>query len=154
MKRIFLIVFAVLLLCAFSAQAAEVYAPGQNGTGTIGKSDRYWGKGYFKEVITGNFSPAIATIAMTAVDYTLSAAEALCNILIVTGSPSGQAIIAPTIATSGVSRLYTVRNAGGDSAAVTIKKTAGTGVEIATGKTAKVFWSGTDYVRETADATN
>ena len=152
MKRIFLIGFAVLLLCAFSAQAAEVYAPGQNGTGTIGKPDRYWGKGYFKEVITGNFSPSIATIVMATVDYTLSAAEALCNILVVTGSPSGQGIIAPSISASGVSRLYTVRNAGTED--VVIKVSGGTGVTVGTGKTAKVFWSGSDYVRETADATH
>jgi len=104
-------------------------------------------------VLTG-FSLKIASIVMTGVDYTLSATEAICNILVVTGSPSGQAIIAPTISASGVSRLYTVRNAGSDSGDVVIKKSAGTGVTIGTGKTAKVFWSGTDYVRETADATH
>ena len=96
----------------------------------------------------------IATIAMTGVDYTLSAAEALCNILIVTGSPSGKSIVAPTVSTSGVSVLYTVRNAGADSASVVIKKSAGTGVTVATGKTAEVFWPGSDYARKTPDATN
>jgi hypothetical protein len=102
------------------------------------------------------FSTAICTITMAAVDYTLSAAEALCSILEVAGSPSGQAIIAPTVSVAGVSVPYTVRNAGADSAAVTIKKSGGTGVEVATGKTARVFWSGvgSDYVRETADATH
>ena len=103
--------------------------------------------------ITG-FSLKIADIVMTGVDYTLSAAEALCNILVVTGSPSGQAIIAPSITGTGVSRLYTVRNAGSDSGTVTLKKSAGTGVDVATGKTAEVYWLSTDYVRKTADATH
>jgi hypothetical protein len=128
-------------------------------------AQNYW-DGYFENtLIKGNLqlrdgakitglSLKIASIVMTGVDYTLSAAEALCNILVVKGSPSGQAIIAPTISASGVSRLYTVRNEGGDSGDVIIKKTAGTGVTIGTGKTAKVFWSGSDYVRETADATH
>lgn len=100
------------------------------------------------------FSLKIASIVMTGVDYTLSAAEAICNILNVTGSPSGQAIIAPSITASGVSRLYTVRNAGSDSGTVTLKKSAGTGVDVATGKTAEVYWLSTDYVRKTADATH
>lgn len=103
--------------------------------------------------ITG-FAQKVADIVMAGADYTLSATEATCNILNVTGSPSGYAIIAPSISVSGVSRLYTVRNAGGDSANVTIKKSAGTGVTIATGTTAEVYWLSTDYVRKTADATH
>lgn len=103
--------------------------------------------------ITG-FAQKVADIVMTGVDYTLSAAEALCNILNVTGSPSGQAIIAPSISASGVSRLYTVRNAGSDSGSVVLKKSAGTGVTVGTGKTAEVYWLSTDYVRKTADATH
>lgn len=91
---------------------------------------------------------------MTGVDYTLSAAEALCNILVVTGSPSGQSIIAPTLTKTDTGLLYTVRNAGSDAAAVTIKASGKTGVSIATGKTAEVYWLTDDYVRKTADATN
>jgi phenylacetate-coenzyme A ligase PaaK-like adenylate-forming protein len=98
--------------------------------------------------------PTIVTIVMNLVDYTLSAAEALCDILVVTGSPSGLSIIAPTVDDSGVSRLYTVRNAGGDSGTVTIKATGQTGVDIATGKTAEVYWLTDDYVRKTADASH
>jgi len=96
----------------------------------------------------------VASIVMTGVDYTLSTAEALCNILVVTGSPSGQSIIAPTLTTSGAALLYTVRNAGGDSGAVTIKASGQTGVEIANGKTAEVYFLTDDYVRKTADATH
>ncbi len=98
--------------------------------------------------------PKIASIVMAQVDYTLSAAEALCSVLVVTSSPSGKAIIAPAVEESGVSRLYTVRNAGGDSADVILKISGGTGVTVGTGKTAEVFYSGTDYVRKTADATH
>ena len=96
----------------------------------------------------------VASIVMTGVDYTLSTAEALCNILVVTGSPSGQSIIAPTLTTSGASLLYTVRNAGSDSGTVTIKATGQTGVDVATGKTAEVYFLTDDYVRKTADATH
>ena len=103
--------------------------------------------------ITG-LSVKIASIVMAGVDYTLSAAEALCNILVVTGSPSGQAIIAPTITATGVSRLYTVRNAGSDSGDVVIKATGKTGATIGTGKTAEVYFLTDDYVRKTADATH
>jgi hypothetical protein len=104
-------------------------------------------------ILTG-LTLKVASIVMTGVDYTLSTAEALCNILVVTGSPSGQSIIAPTLTTSGASLLYTVRNAGGDSAAVTLKASGETGVAIATGKTAAVYFLTDDYVRLTADATN
>ena len=100
------------------------------------------------------FALKVASIVMTGVDYTLSAAEALCNILVVTGSPSGKSIIAPTLTTTGASLLYTVRNAGDDSAAVTLKASGETGVSIATGKTAEVYFLTDDYVRKTADATN
>lgn len=100
------------------------------------------------------FALKVKTITMAAVDYTLSAAEYMCNILIVEGSPSGKAIIAPTFANDGVARLYTIRNAGADSASVLFKKSGGTAVTIATGKTAEVYWGGTNYLRKTADATN
>lgn len=96
----------------------------------------------------------VASIVMTGVDYTLSTAEALCNLLVVTGSPSGKSIIAPTLTTSGAALLYTVRNAGSDSAAVNIKATGKTGIDVASGKTAEVYFLTDDYVRKTADATH
>ena len=104
-------------------------------------------------ILTG-LTLKVASIVMTGVDYTLSTAEALCNILVVTGSPSGASIIAPTLTTSGASLLYTVRNAGSDSGTVTIKATGQTGVDVATGKTAEVYFLTDDYVRKTADATH
>ncbi|MDD4390184.1 MAG: hypothetical protein PHW03_05210 [Eubacteriales bacterium] len=98
--------------------------------------------------------PKIVTIAMSAVDYVLSVSEALCKYLIVTGSASGQAIIAPLVDESGISREYVVRNTSDDSASVYIKQSGGTGAVIATGKTAEVFYNGSDYVKKTSDATN
>ena len=98
--------------------------------------------------------PKIVTILMLGVDYLLSAAEALCDVLLVTGSPSGEAIIAPAVAESGISRIYTVRNGGADSLGVDIMIYGGTGVTVATGKTASVYYNGSDYARQTADATN
>lgn len=96
----------------------------------------------------------IASIVIDGVDYALSAAEALCDILVVTGSPSGYSIIAPPVEESGISKLYTVRNAGGDSGDVIIKATGKTGITIGTGKTAEVYFLTDDYVRKTADATH
>mgnify|MGYP001222480341 FL=1 len=96
------------------------------------------------------FGLDVATKAMTgAADWTLTRAEALCNLLIVTASPSTKSIIAPA-----AYRMYIVRNAGSDSAAVNIKVSGGTGIDVAAGKTAIVIYNGTDYVRVTGDATH
>jgi len=156
MKKILSIVSILLLLCAGTLWAAD--STHRSGTNYSTSGGEKWVVGGQLEIedggyITG-FALKVADIAMTGVDYTLSAAEALCNILVVTGSPSGQAIIAPSITGTGVSRLYTVRNAGSDSGTVTLKKSGGTGVAVAAGKTAEVYWLGTDYVRKTADATH
>lgn len=96
----------------------------------------------------------VATIAMTQVDRVLSAAEYICNLLIVTGSPSGKSIIVPTPTVSAVAVLYTVRNAGGDSADVVIKTATGTSVTVGSGKTAEVYCTSTGCYRKTADATH
>ena len=165
MKKKLCILSVLLLLVASSLWAAdttyqtkvyheqggerEVVADGGKISVESGGSVEFESGGY-----VSGFSQKIASIVMTGVDYTLSATEALCNILVVTGSPSSKAIIAPTISASGVARLYTVRNAGSDSGQVTIKKSGGTGVDIATGKTAEVYWGGSDYLRKTADATH
>jgi len=139
MKKLFVLLITVLFLVTASVSFAADVRDNMNFKG---------------ETTVAGFSLKIATIAMTGVDYTLSAAQSLCSILVVSGSPSGYGIIAPTFANDGVSRLYTVRNAGSDSLGVIIKKSGGTGVTVGTGKTADVFWSGTDYVRKTSDATN
>ena len=155
MKKIFTIALILLILAAFTVpgwtQNAKVYFKQGGAQEVVASGGRITVEngGYIE-----GFSLKVASIVMAAADYTLSAAEALCNILVVTGSPSGQAIIAPTITGTGVSRLYVVRNAGGDSAAVLIKKSGGSTVSIATGTTAEVFWSGTQYVRKTANATH
>lgn len=172
-KRLFLFVLAVLVIpgILWAAELNNVTARGVDGNlvfydasgneiFTMDASNRKLSipSGSAIELASGGyvsgFSQKIASIVMTGVDYTLSATEALCNILVVTGSPSSKAIIAPTISASGVARLYTVRNAGSDSGQVTIKKSGGTGVDIATGKTAEVYWGGSDYLRKTADATH
>ncbi len=98
--------------------------------------------------LTG-FALKVATKAMVDLtDWTLNAAESICNFLSVTASGSEGAIIAPDIA----GRYYILRNAADES--VTIKISGGTGVAVATGKTATVIHNGTDYVRITADATH
>lgn len=79
-------------------------------------------------------------------DWTLSASEQKSSTLIVTNADAAVAIIAP--ASAGY--RYTVRNTSGQT--VTIKKSGGTGVQIANGKTAIVEYIGSDYVRITADA--
>ena len=82
------------------------------------------------------------------VDKTLSAAEIKASTLICTGTvdTAGAAIVAP--ATAG--KRYTVVNQTAQT--ITIKKTGGTGVGVATTKSAIVEYVGSDYVRITADA--
>jgi hypothetical protein len=105
--------------------------------------------------VTGNVTGAIVN-AETAHDYsaghadwTLSATEKLSATLICTNADAGANIIAPAEA-----RRYIVRNASGQ--AITIKKSGGTGIAVANGKTAEVVYSATagDYIRVTADATH
>lgn len=90
--------------------------------------------------ITG-FALKVQTKVLALVNWTLSATEAICNFLEVTGSGSGTAIIAPDV----TGRMYIVRNAVGDGGTITIKKSSGTGVTIAAGYTAVVIHDGTDY---------
>lgn len=84
----------------------------------------------------------------TNADWTLSASEGSALLLIVTSGSTGVNIVAPN--TTG--RMYALRN--DTSQTVTLKKSGGTGISIATGKTAILFHSGSDYVRITADATH
>jgi hypothetical protein len=98
--------------------------------------------------ITGfNIGLAASHVILAVEDWVLSTAEAVCALL-TTSSGSHASIIAPD--TSG--KVYIVRNAG--LGTVTIKKSGGSGVSIATGKTAIVLHNGSDYVRVTADATH
>lgn len=160
MKKVFSVVLIAVFLSVASVAFATTIDDDMKFTGTTNFTGALQVNGTAVTATAAELNSLadglkiIATIAMINADYTLSATEALADILNVTGSPSAFSIIAPTISTSGVSRFYTVRNAGADSQNVTLKKTAGTGVAVATGKTARVFWSGSDYVRETADATH
>lgn len=80
-------------------------------------------------------------------DYTLSSSEKKGILLVAASADQAANIIAPA-----ENRLYVLRNGAG--AAITIKKSGGTGVAVADGKTAVVMYNGTDYVRVTADATH
>jgi hypothetical protein len=145
MKKMLCVIVAVTLIAVASVSFGTTIKDGMRFEGPFETTN---------STSLSGFALKVASIVMTGVDYTLSAAEALCNILIVTGSPSGKSIIAPTLTTSGASLLYTVRNAGSDSGTVTIKATGQTGVNVATGKTAEVYFLTDDYVRKTADATH
>lgn len=81
-----------------------------------------------------------------AADWTLSAAEIKTMFLSTSNSSGATNIIAPTTA----NKVYVLYNA--TASACTIKTAAGTGVEVATTKTAIVRCDGTNYVRVTADA--
>jgi hypothetical protein len=106
--------------------------------------------------VTGNLTGSVTAINDVSHDYsaghadwTLSAAEKKADILICTNADAGANIIGPA-----ENRQYIVRNASGQ--AITIKKSAGTGIAIANGKTAVVKYSSSvaDYIRVTADATH
>jgi hypothetical protein len=102
--------------------------------------------------VTGSLiAPADAAVdfADGHADYTLSATEKLASLLVVTSANQAANIIGPA-----ENRQYVVRNASGQ--AITVKKTDGTGIAVADGKTAVVRYSSSvaDYVRVTADATH
>lgn len=95
----------------------------------------------------GNFVlKATHDYAGAAADWTLSATEKTKKYLVVSNSNAAVNIIAPT-----EEREYTIVNK--TSYAVTIKKSGGTGVSIAAGKTARVFYdvATATYVRTSPD---
>jgi hypothetical protein len=80
-------------------------------------------------------------------DLTLSAAQYECVILAVSGTPGGNfSIIAPDTADA----FFIVTNTTANT--LTIKKSGGTGVTIASNNTAIVRHNATDYLRVTTDA--
>jgi len=81
-------------------------------------------------------------------DWTLSASELKSLLLTVTSGSGTPSIIAPS--TSG--KVYILRNAA--LVNVTLKRNGGTGIAVASGKTAVLMDNGTDYIRVTADATH
>ena len=98
----------------------------------------------------GNVVLSSATWAKSAT-WTLSASEAQKPLLIVTSGVSTQTILTPTVSDG---KVYVVRNA--TAVTLTIKKSGGTGISIASGKTAIVIYNSTyaDYYRLTADQTH
>lgn len=98
--------------------------------------------------VAGTFAVSSKAITMSD-DWVLSATEAKSTVLVIS-SGSGALSIVDLYIASG--KVFVVRNEMG--ATVTIKKSAGTGVEIASGKTAVVMCANNDYVRVTADATH
>jgi hypothetical protein len=88
--------------------------------------------------------PASHNYAAAHADWTLSDIEKKANVLVVTNASQAANIIAPS-----EYRKYILVNTSGY--AITIKKTAGTGIAVANNKTAEVFYNGTDYARLTAD---
>lgn len=87
-----------------------------------------------------------ATLTFASADITLSPAHYRKGTLVAAGTNAApQSLILPNIA----GLTYTVVNSTGQ--ALTCKVSAGTGVAIATGKTAIIRATGTDYVRVTPD---
>lgn len=82
-------------------------------------------------------------------DWTLSATEKKAAVLVATNADGAANIIGPA-----ENRQYVLRNASGQ--AITLKKSGGTGVAVANGKTAVLRYSNSvgDYIRVTADATH
>jgi len=82
-------------------------------------------------------------------DWTLSSAEAK-SVLLTLASGSGTPSIIDAFSASGAVKI--IRNAA--NVAVTCKMSGQTGVSVASGKTAILMNSGTDYIRVTADETH
>lgn len=93
---------------------------------------------------------AITSKVLEITDWILSAADRLTTLLICTSGSSGTNYIIDSGGTAG--RILIIRN--GTAQSIVIKENGQTGVTIATGKTAVVMHSGTDYVRVSADATH
>lgn len=142
-RSIFTVVLAVLLMVSVVGVPVAKAADRENSIVTnltvLGK-------------IIGT-SLSYTTKAMAVANWTLTKAQSLVTFIQVTQSPSGYSIVVPT-AFLRTGDLKVIRNAGGDSAAVTIKPYGGTGISVAAGKTAIVMYNGSDYVRVTADATH
>jgi len=84
-------------------------------------------------------------------DWTLSTTEAT-YLLLVTSSGDGTDSNIVVYPTPSDGKLYVVRN--GSVQNNIIKPSGGTGITIASGKTASVIFWGTDFIRVTADATH
>ena len=97
--------------------------------------------------IAGGNKVGIATheYAGAAADWVLTSNEGKCTMLKVANAGGAANIIAP----DRVGKLFVVNNLSGQT--VTVKKSGGTGVAIANGKTALVMHNGTDYMKITGE---
>ncbi len=84
-------------------------------------------------------------------DWTLSTTE-LKSLLLTVSSGSGTPSIIDTTVAPITGKMFILRNAA--NIAVTLKQSGGTGVSVASGKTAIMINNGTDYVRVSGDATH
>ncbi len=98
-------------------------------------------------IASPDISFAVSTKVLENVDWTLSSTEAKSLLLIVSSGSGTLSIIAPT--TSG--KAYILQNAS-TNIAVTLKQSGGTGISVASSRTAVLINNGSDYVRVTADA--
>lgn len=153
MKRFVSIGLVVLMILGIAAAsfAEEVFAPGRNNTGTIGKDTRFWRQGFFQTLSGFRVEIASKDWGGASDEWTLNATERRAAILYLYNAASGATIVGP----SESGRVYTVFNNSGQS--VTIKKASGTGIAIGNGKVATVAYftsnASTDYMRLTADET-
>ncbi len=90
---------------------------------------------------SNNFGIASRDYQAAVADWILSTQESRCLLLVATNAGGTANIIAP----DKPGLLYAVNNKSGQI--ITIKKPGGTGVAIATGKTAQVMHNGTDYIK-------
>ncbi len=97
-------------------------------------------------IASPDVSFAVSTKVLENVDWTLSSTEAKSLLLTVSSGEGALSIIAPT--TSG--KPYILRNAS--NIAVILKQSGGTGISVASSRTAVLINNGSDYVRVTADA--
>jgi hypothetical protein len=93
------------------------------------------------------YSTASHSYASAAADWTLTAAEAKCRYLKVTLASAAVNAIIPAASTG---KEFVVVNGSGQ--ALTVKAPTGTGITVASGKAAIVYFDGTNVVRVTADA--
>ncbi|ABO51105.1 hypothetical protein Dred_2595 [Desulforamulus reducens MI-1] len=94
---------------------------------------------------SNNFGVATHDYQVAAADWVLSGSEAKSTLLIATNAGGTANIIAP----DRPGLFYVVNNISGQT--MTIKKSGGTGVAIATGKTALVMHNGTNFIKITGE---
>lgn len=89
-----------------------------------------------------------ASVAVTSADVTLSAAQARCDIINITGALTGDCNL---IVPDGP-QMWTVTNNTSGAHTLTVKTAAGTGVAITQGKAAAVLADGTNVILSNNDA--